>query len=130
MITTIGPLRNNVLEKQISKKSKSSGELQGLGSTAGKVVGKAHVVTDPNNPPKITDDMILVAKETDPGWMFLMLAAKGIIVERGSMLSHTAITGRKFNIPTIVALPGATSLIPDGAKIEMDGGSGTVTILK
>ena len=66
----------------------------------------------------------------DPGWLFLMLASKGMVVERGSMLSHTAITGRKFGIPTIVALPNATRAIPDGALIEIDGCSGVVTILE
>jgi phosphohistidine swiveling domain-containing protein len=74
--------------------------------------------------------MILVARETDPGWLFLMLSAKGIVVERGTMLSHTAITGRQFAIPTIVSLHGATSFIPDGAEIEMDGHSGVVTLLE
>jgi len=59
-----------------------------------------------------------------------MLASKGMVVERGSMLSHTAITGRKFGIPTIVALPDATQRIPDGALIEIDGSSGVVTILE
>jgi pyruvate,water dikinase len=58
-----------------------------------------------------------------------MLASKGMVVERGSMLSHTAITGRKFGIPTIVALPGATTRIPDGASIEIDGATGVVTLL-
>ena len=74
--------------------------------------------------------MILIARETDPGWLFLMLASKGMVVERGSMLSHTAITGRKFGIPTIVALPGATTRIPDGATIEIDGSTGIVTVLE
>jgi pyruvate,water dikinase len=55
-----------------------------------------------------------------------MLAAKGIVVERGSMLSHTAITGRKFGIPTVVSVPGATTRIRDGELIEIDGASGVV----
>ncbi len=59
-----------------------------------------------------------------------MLAAKGIIVERGSMLSHTAITGRKLGIPTVVALSNATTRIPDGALIEIDGSTGQVKLLK
>ena len=59
-----------------------------------------------------------------------MLAAKGIVVERGNMLSHTAITGRKFGIPTIVSLPNATKRIPENALIEMDGAAGWVTVLE
>ncbi len=108
----------------------SSGtELRGLGSSPGVVRGRVRVVIDPSEPLGDTSDLILVARETDPGWLFLMLSSKGIIVERGSMLSHTAITGRKFGIPTIVALPDATRRIPDGALVEMDGARGVVVIV-
>ena len=103
------------------------GELRGLGSSRGMVRGTARVVLDPRQP--LPPGAILVARETDPGWLFLMLRAAGIVVERGTMLSHTAITGRKFGIPTIVGLAGASTLIPDGALVEMDGATGRVTIL-
>jgi phosphohistidine swiveling domain-containing protein len=127
-ITTLGGVRSNALDAPQTTVVES-GALRGLGSSAGKVRGTARVVLDPNTVGPIDADMILIARETDPGWLFLMLASKGMVVERGSMLSHTAITGRKFGIPTIVALPGATSRIPDGAAIEIDGSTGLVTIL-
>jgi phosphohistidine swiveling domain-containing protein len=127
-ITTLGAVRSNALEAPPAVLA-DPGTLRGLGSSAGKVRGTARVVLDPNTIGAIEPDMILVARETDPGWLFLMLASKGMVVERGSMLSHTAITGRKFGIPTIVALPGATARIPDGAAIEIDGSTGLVTIL-
>ena len=103
--------------------------LQGLGSCQGIVRGYARVVSDPQLGGDMGEDSILVARETDPGWLYLMLASKAIVVERGSLLSHTAITGRKFGIPTIVAVPGATDLIPEGALLEVDGAAGTVTLL-
>lgn len=127
-ITTLGAVRNNAFDKP-REAAVGSGQLKGLGSSAGKVRGTARVVLDPNTVEAIGPDMILIARETDPGWLFLMLASKGMVVERGSMLSHTAITGRKFGIPTIVALPGATTRIPDGARIEIDGSTGVVTLL-
>jgi rifampicin phosphotransferase len=129
-ITTLGPVRINALTvRPRDDELDDAGELRGLGSSAGRVRGIAHVVLDPNDAVAVTGDMILVARETDPGWMFLMLAARGIVVERGSMLSHTAITGRKFGIPTVVGVPRATERIPDGARLEIDGASGVVTIL-
>ncbi|MEI7895281.1 MAG: PEP-utilizing enzyme, partial [Myxococcales bacterium] len=127
-LTTLGPVRANQLASR-PRPEESSGELRGLGSSTGKVRGRARVVLDPNCAEELGKDTILIARETDPGWLFLMLASKGIVVERGSMLSHTAITGRKFGIPTIVSLAGATTRIPDGAWIEMDGASGVVTVL-
>ncbi|MBP2479156.1 pyruvate,water dikinase [Crossiella equi] len=107
----------------------ADGPLRGLGSSSGRVRGTARVVVDPHQPLPPTEDLVLVARETDPGWLFLMLSAKGIVVERGTLLSHTAITGRKFRIPTVVAVPGATTAIADGAQVELDGAAGTVTIL-
>ncbi len=103
--------------------------LRGIGSSAGVVEGRARIVLDPANVSIEAND-ILVARETDPGWLFLMLAGRGIVVERGSMLSHTAISGRKFGIPTVVGVPDATRVIPEGARIKLDGAGGTVTIVE
>ncbi len=128
-ITTLGPVRNNVIFEDNAEVNEASGVMKGLGSSAGKVIGRARVVLDPMSVKNIAEDEILIARETDPGWLFLMLGSKGMVVERGSMLSHTAITGRKFGIPTVVALPYATTRIPDGALIEMDGSSGVVRLL-
>jgi pyruvate,water dikinase len=76
------------------------------------------------------DGDILVAEMTDPGWVFLMMSARGVIVERGSILSHTAIIGRELGIPTITGLAGATERIVDGELIAMDGATGVVTRLR
>jgi phosphohistidine swiveling domain-containing protein len=110
--------------------SGAGGGLRGLPSSKGVVRGRARVVLDPAISPESCRDRIIVAKETDPGWLFLMMAARGMVVERGTLLSHTAITGRLLGIPTVVAVPGATTLISDGAWLEIDGAAGTVRILQ
>ncbi|TMU98314.1 phosphoenolpyruvate synthase [Streptomyces sp. DASNCL29] len=125
---TMGPVRDALPDP--NRVAADSGTLYGLGSSGGVVRGTARVVVDPRDFGEPSDNMILIARETDPGWLFLMLSARGIVVERGTLLSHTAISGRKFGIPTIVALPHATARIPDGAQVEMDGAAGTVTILE
>ncbi|PCE21660.1 PEP/pyruvate-binding domain-containing protein [Burkholderia ubonensis] len=105
--------------------------LQGIPSSSGVVRGRARVVLDPATiEPSSVHDQILVAKETDPGWLFLMLAAKGLIAERGTLLSHTAITGRVLGIPTVVSVTDATRRIADGSWIELDGATGTVRLLQ
>ena len=71
---------------------------------------------------------ILVAEATEPGWLYLMLGARGLIVERGSVLSHAAILGRELGLPTIVGVAGATILIRDGDELEMDGATGEVRV--
>ena len=126
-ITTNGALFLNTLSIPDTDDDPSS--LRGLGSSPGVVRGRARVVLDPQSVDNLEEGDILIAKETDPGWLFLMLASKGMVVERGSMLSHTAITGRKFGIPTIVSVPHITEKIKTGMMIEIDGSSGTIKIL-
>ncbi|WP_445676172.1 PEP/pyruvate-binding domain-containing protein [Pseudomonas aeruginosa] len=118
-------LPSNSVEELLDSKYK----LQGIGSSRGVVRGVARVILDPRQAIANSKEMILIARETDPAWLFLMLTAKGIVVERGTMLSHTAITSRKFGIPSVVSVPNVTRIIPDGAYIEIDGTTGVVTIL-
>ena len=127
--TALGRVRNRVTTEPSADRHEGA-VLRGLGSSSGLVRGRACVVRDPLASPPPAAGSILVARETDPGWLFLMLASKGIVVERGTMLSHTAITGRKLGIPTVVAVPDAMRRIPDGAWIEIDGATGVVKILE
>jgi len=53
-------------------------------------------------------------------------SARGILVERGSLLSHAAIVARELGIPAVVSLPGVTRWLRDGDWVEMDGSTGTV----
>ncbi|MBI4527119.1 MAG: hypothetical protein HY695_25260 [Deltaproteobacteria bacterium] len=98
---------------------------RGIGCSSGVAYGTARVVLDPHSNVK-NGDHILVARSTDPGWVFLMISSKGIVVERGSVLSHTAIIGRELGIPTIVGVKDATTLIPEGAALAINGSTGEV----
>jgi pyruvate,water dikinase len=101
--------------------------LKGIPITKGIINGEALILDHPKVNINI-DNNILVSKATDPGWVFLMAQAKGIISENGSPLSHTAIIGRELGIPTIVNVPGATTVIKNGQKIEMNGHKGIVKL--
>jgi pyruvate,water dikinase len=98
----------------------------GLGCRPGVVRGRVRLVRDPRGA-RIDRGEILVAERTDPGWVLLFPVASGVVVERGSLLSHTAIVARELGLPAIVSLPGLTGWLRDGDLIEMDGGSGRVT---
>ena len=67
-----------------------------------------------------------MARTTDPGWVFLMMTAAGLVAERGSPLSHTAIVGRELGIPTVVGVPEATTRLRNGVEVEVDGHQGVV----
>ena len=73
---------------------------------------------------------ILVAERTDPGWIMLFAGAAGMIVERGSLLSHSAIVSREIGIPSVVSVPGVTAWLRDGDLVEIDGGQGIVRRLR
>src|SRR5207237_844752 len=64
----------------------SPGSLQGIGCSPGRASGVARVVLDPHAAGDVRN-AILVSRMTDPGWVFLMVAARGLVVERGSLLS-------------------------------------------
>ncbi len=100
----------------------------GLGCRPGIVRGRVRLVRDPRGA-RIDRGEILVAERTDPGWVLLFPVASGVVVERGSLLSHTAIVARELGLPAIVSLPGLVGWLRDGDQIEMDGGSGRVTRL-
>jgi pyruvate,water dikinase len=53
-------------------------------------------------------------------------AALGVLVERGSLLSHAAIVSRELGIPAIVSIPGLTRWLRDGDVVEFDGSTGVV----
>ena len=53
-------------------------------------------------------------------------SARGVLVERGSLLSHAAIVARELGIPAVVSLPGLTRWLSDGDVVEMDGSTGVV----
>ena len=104
-------------------------ELCGVPCSGGICEGEALVITDVNN----TGDVggkILVTKMTDPGWVFLLTRAEGIISEKGSLLSHTAIISRELKIPSIVGVKGLMDTIKTGDLIRMNADKGRIEILK
>jgi pyruvate,water dikinase len=100
-------------------------ERHGLGCCPGTVRGIVRVVRDPRNA-QLPAGSILVADHTDPGWIMLFPSAKGLLVERGSLLSHSAIVARELGIPAVVSIPGLTAWLQDGDEVELDGARGTV----
>ncbi len=100
-------------------------ERQAKGCSAGRVKARARVIHDPRTEALEPGD-ILVARNTDPGWIAVFSNASAIVVERGSLLSHSAIVARELGIPCVVGLSDATQWITSGEMIEVDGATGLV----
>jgi pyruvate,water dikinase len=100
-------------------------ERHGIGCCPGVVRGPVRVVRDPRDA-RLPAGSILVADHTDPGWIMLFPSARGLLVERGSLLSHSAIVARELGIPAVVSIPGIMSWLSDGDVVELDGAEGVV----
>ena len=107
----------------------TEGDLQGTGCCPGRVKAKARVVAHPGDVDALNGD-ILVTTSTDPGWVTLFPSAGAILVERGSLLSHSAIVSREMGIPCIVGIDGLLGRVKTGDWLEMDGSTGEIKIIQ
>ena len=103
--------------------------ITGVPGCPGLARGVARVVLDPSDPSQLEAGEVLVAPITDPSWTPLFVAAAAVVVQVGSPFSHAAIVSRELGIPCVVSAGDCTTLIPNGAVVEVDGTSGTVTVV-
>lgn len=108
------------------KSATTSKGLHGIPSGCGTVRAKVSLMHSPED--KLARGNIILTKRTDPGWISLFPLASGLIVEHGSMLSHSFVVARELNLPAVVGIENATTLIPDGTTVLLDGISGEVRI--
>ena len=71
-------------------------------------------------------DSILIAGQTRPQLMPLILKSKAIVTDEGGITSHAAIVSRELGIPCIIGTKVATQVLKDGDMIEVDANKGIV----
>jgi pyruvate,water dikinase len=103
-------------------------EIKGIAASKGVVTGTARVLATYEQFDKLRPGDILVCATTTPAWTPLFGIAAAVVAEGGGVLSHTAIAAREYGIAAVVGLRAATSLIPDGALITVDGTTGVVRL--
>ncbi|MCC3160438.1 hypothetical protein LJ737_24590 [Hymenobacter sp. 15J16-1T3B] len=104
------------------------GLLRGTGCYPGQLSGEVIVVTSPEDSLAVAGK-IVCALRTDPGWAALFPVCRGVIIEKGSSLSHSVILLRELGIPTIINVPGLTRRLQSGQRVRMDGRSGEIELL-
>lgn len=123
---------NKVVNKTFGHVSRAkmiaSDALFGTGISMGKVSGEVIEVDKVDEKVDVTDK-IIVATSTNADWTPLIKKCKGIIVERGSILSHTAIVTRELNKPSII-IKDAKNFFVDGDIVEINSYKGTAIIKK
>ncbi len=103
--------------------------LDGHGVSGGRYAGRARIVRSAADFEKIESGDVLVTRTTSSGYNVLLPLLGAVVTDRGGALCHTAIVAREFGIPAVVGTGDATSRIPDGAHIVVDGDRGVVEIL-
>ena len=91
--------------------------------------GKVKVIMSPDDDMELNGE-ILVTYRTDPGWIPLYPSASGLLVERGGLLSHSAVVAREMGLPTIVSIQGLTKRLETGMNIRFNGETGLIEILE
>ena len=102
--------------------------LVGSGVSPGLVEGTVRVVFDPLEAALQPGD-ILVCPGTDPSWTPLFLAAGGLVMEVGGMMTHGSVVAREYGIPAVAGVDRATDRLKTGQKVRVDGGSGKIELL-
>jgi pyruvate,water dikinase len=105
-------------------------EIAGVSGSPGLYRGTARVVHDPGDPAALEPGDVLVAPYTDPSWTPLFMTAGAVVVDVGGQISHAVIVSRELGLPCVISATDATGRIPDGATIEVDGSTGTVTVIE
>ncbi len=103
--------------------------LRGLPVSAGAAEGRAFVLTGGRDIAELQPGDVLVAPSTSPALNCIMPSLAAVVTEFGGLVSHTAIVSRELGLPAIVGCVDATTAIPHGAWVRVDGDQGRVTVL-
>ena len=94
----------------------------------GVVEGVVRVVLNPHET-QLQHGEILVCSGTDPAWTPLFLAAGGLVMEVGGLMTHGSVVAREYGIPAVVGVHEATTRLKTGMLVRVDGSSGAIEIL-
>ena len=104
------------------------GQVFGDPVSPGLVEGTVRVVFNPLDA-QLQPGEILVCPGTDPAWTPLFLAAGGLVMETGGMMTHGSVVAREYGIPAVVGVHQATSRLHTGDRIRVDGRSGLIEVI-
>ena len=124
----IGAVIGNLFDHSEPETS-PEGVVKGFPVSPGVYEGTARLIQNPSDFHRLQQGDVLVTKNTSASFNVVLPMLGAIVTDRGGQLSHAAIVAREYGIPGIVSTRNATHIIPDGARVRVDGSTGTVEIL-
>jgi phosphohistidine swiveling domain-containing protein len=112
-------------------KARQEGDvLHGTAASSGTARGTARVVRSLDDFGRVQAGDILVCTTTTPAWTPLFGSIAGLVTDTGGILSHAAVVAREYGLPAVVGAAVATTIVPDGVQVEVNGAAGTLTLLR
>lgn len=103
--------------------------VRGIAASAGVYEGTARVLSGPAELDRLQEGDVLVAPSTTEAFNLALPLVGAMVTDSGGLLSHAAIVAREYGMPSVVGTREATAIIPDGARVRVDGIAGEVTVL-
>lgn len=103
--------------------------LTGIPGSPGSVTAKTRVILDLADADSLEPGEVLVCTTTEPSWVPLFMIASAVICEIGAQASHAVIVSRELGVPCVVSVRNASTLLPTGTTVELDGSTGAVTVV-
>jgi pyruvate,water dikinase len=101
-------------------------KLRGQPAGAGWAAGRACVVNCECELSRVAPGAVLVTKMAGPALSQMLSGVAGVVAELGGSTSHLASLARERGIPMVLGVADATTSIPDGSLVAVDGVSGIV----
>jgi pyruvate,water dikinase len=102
--------------------------VRGLAASPGIYEGTARLIWGPTELDRVHKGDVLVTQSTSDAFNIALPLLGAIVTDSGGLLSHAAIVAREYGIPAVVGTREATAIIPEGARVRVDGGAGEVAV--
>jgi phosphohistidine swiveling domain-containing protein len=104
--------------------------ITGTPASPGEATGIARVVRGPEDFARVAAGDVLVCATTTPAWTPLFPSLGALVTDTGGILCHAAVVAREYGLPAVVGAEVATTGVPDGALVRVDGATGEVRVLR
>jgi rifampicin phosphotransferase len=99
----------------------------GQPASPGRATGPVRIVHGPGDFDRFQPGEVLVARTTAPAWTPLFARAVAVVTDGGTLAAHASLVAREYGIPAVVATGDATTRLPEGHVVTVDGSAGTVS---